>query len=212
MVTKLARVMTFDEGNSSIMSDDPLIMWSRDVRWQIEKSISPLPRGLWPPNMEGWWLIMGGTQLWSHMILWHCGDVWWCDKLQVWHIFSWKAYDHEAWQVGDLPRAERTHEAIYPLTTRSLEVTWQTKKIFFVLQKPYGHQTLQGADIRWHKAHNKIARLWSRDRKRSRVKLKTYTSSSIRPPPDLVGWWHMEPPMEPHDSFIMQLCEVTWKI
>ena len=86
------------------------------------------------------------------------------------------------------------------------------KKFFFFLQKPYGHQTLQGADIRWHKAHNKVARLWSRDRKRSRVKLKTYTSSSIRPPPDLVGWWHMEPPMEPHDSFIMQLCEVTWKI
>ena len=141
--------------------------------------------------------------------------LWWC--VVVWQIASltyllWKSPWPWSLEVGDLPRAERTHEAIYPLTTRSLEVTWQTKKIFFFLQKPYGHQTLQGADIRWHKAHNKIARLWSRDRKRSRVKLKTYTSSSIRPPPDLVGWWHMEPPMEPHDSFIMQLCEVTWKI
>ena len=44
----------------------------------------------------------------------------------------------------------------------------------FFLQKTYDQQTLQGADVWWGEAHNEIARLWSRDPKRSRVNLKTY--------------------------------------
>ena len=57
--------------------------------------------------------------------------LWWC--VVVWQIASltyllWKSPWPWSLEVGDLPRAERTHEAIYPLTTRSLEVTWQTKK------------------------------------------------------------------------------------
>ena len=44
---------------------------------------------------------------------------------------------------------------------------------YFFLQKTYGDQTFQGADIWSGKAHNEVARIWSRDQKRSRVKLKT---------------------------------------
>ena len=70
MATKLDRVVTYDEGNSPIMSDDPLITWSREVTWQIENLISSHLQGLWPPNMTSWELMVRGTPLWSHTILW----------------------------------------------------------------------------------------------------------------------------------------------
>ena len=47
------------------------------------------------------------------------------------------------------------------------------KTEYFSLQKTYGHQTLQYADMWWDKIHDKVARIWSRDHKKSRVKLKT---------------------------------------
>ena len=59
------------------------------------------------------------------------------------------------------------------LTISLHKVTWQTKTTFFLLQKTYGHQTLQGADIWGAIAHDEVARIWSHDHKRSRVKLKT---------------------------------------
>ena len=46
MVTKLGRVVTYGAGNSPVMSDDPLITWSRKATWSIENLISPLLQGL----------------------------------------------------------------------------------------------------------------------------------------------------------------------
>ena len=48
------------------------------------------------------------------------------------------------------------------------------------LQKTYGHQTLQGADEWWRKAHNEVVRLWSRDHV---SKWKLNISSSTKPLP-----------------------------
>ena len=47
------------------------------------------------------------------------------------------------------------------------------KTEYFNLQKTNCHQILQGADIWWGKAHNKVAKIWSRDHKRPRIKLDT---------------------------------------
>ena len=70
MATKLGRVVTYDEETSPIMSDDPLIMWSCEVTWQIETLISPLPKDLWLPNMADWEQMVKGTLLSSPQILW----------------------------------------------------------------------------------------------------------------------------------------------
>ena len=64
----------------------------------------------------------------------------------------------------------------YMIHWQHSEVTWGyvTNKIkYFFLQKKYGHQPLQGADVWWGEAHDEVARLWSRDHKRSCIKLKT---------------------------------------
>ena len=56
---------------------------------------------------------------------------------------------------------------------------------YFFLQKTYEHQTLQDANIWWGKTHNVVAQLWSRNQKRSRVKLKLNICPSTWPiPPD----------------------------
>ena len=46
MFTKLGRVVTHDEGNSPIMSDDPLITLLREVTGQIKNLVSSLLQGL----------------------------------------------------------------------------------------------------------------------------------------------------------------------
>ena len=46
MTKNLGRVVVYDEGNSYMMPDDPLTMWSREVTWQIESLISPIPQTL----------------------------------------------------------------------------------------------------------------------------------------------------------------------
>ena len=59
-----------------LIHNDPLITWSFEVLWQIENLISSVPQAPWPPNMAGWELMVKGTHLWSHRILWQRGDVW----------------------------------------------------------------------------------------------------------------------------------------
>ena len=44
---------------------------------------------------------------------------------------------------------------------------------YFFCQRTYGHKFLQSADTWWGKAYNEVARIWSRDHKRSGVKSKT---------------------------------------
>ena len=102
MATKLGRVVSYDEGNSTIMSDDPLVTWSHDVMWQIENLISPLPQGVWLSNVADWWLMVRVNHLCGHMILWKRGDVSSRDKLKAQQILFGEAYGNETWEVGDL--------------------------------------------------------------------------------------------------------------
>ena len=46
MATELGRVVTYAEGNSPMMSHDPLTTWSPGVTWQIKNLISPIPQSL----------------------------------------------------------------------------------------------------------------------------------------------------------------------
>ena len=125
MATKFGRVVTYDEGNSSIMSDDSLITWSREVTWQIETLISPLLQGLWPPSMGGWGLLVSGTHLWSHMILWKRGDSWSRDRLKrnissFARLMAMKVVKLVTY--GELKTPMKPH---VPPNTWSHEVKWQ---------------------------------------------------------------------------------------
>ena len=62
---------------------------------------------------------------------------------------------------------------------------------------------MQGADMWWGEAHNEVARIWSRDHKRSRVKLKTQYLLFYK------GYTITLGRVVTYDSLIMQLCEVT---
>ena len=89
------------------------------------------------------------------------------------------------------------------LTTWLLRSLDKLQKEYFFLQKIYGHSTLQGADMWWGEAHNEVARIWSRDHKRSCVKLKTQYLLFYK------GYTVTLGRVVTYDSLIMQLCEVT---
>ena len=55
--TNLGMVLTYDEGNSAIMSHDSPTTWSRKVTWKFKSWISPIPRCLLPPILTGRWHI-----------------------------------------------------------------------------------------------------------------------------------------------------------
>ena len=98
MATKFGRVVTYDKGNSPIMSNDPLITWSHEVTWQIKNLISPLLRGLWTPNMKGgdlWWeeptygvMILWNVVMCSHVTESKVTCPLWQD-LRPWNLVSW---------------------------------------------------------------------------------------------------------------------------
>ena len=47
MITKLCMIVTYDEGNSPIISGNYLTTKSREVTWQSKNEISSLPQRLW---------------------------------------------------------------------------------------------------------------------------------------------------------------------
>ena len=51
MVTKLDRVVDYDEGHSTMISHDTLNTWSREVTWQIKSLKSPILQNLQPLNL-----------------------------------------------------------------------------------------------------------------------------------------------------------------
>ena len=57
MITKLCRVVNYDEGNSPIMPwnahNTTLILKSCDIMWLTKSKTSPLLQCLWPPNLLG---------------------------------------------------------------------------------------------------------------------------------------------------------------
>ena len=121
---------------------------------------------------------------------------WWC--VVTWQIIDAKyhllqglwSWNSASWWLMVRWTHPWSHMSLWPpghLRSRN-----KLKMKCFFLQKTYGHQNLQGADIWWGKAHNGVARLWSRNHKISCVKLNLTISSSARPiPPDLRGiiWW-----------------------
>ena len=54
MITKPDKMETYNEGNSSIVSHDPVTEWSREVTWEIKDKISSLKQGRWRPNLAEW--------------------------------------------------------------------------------------------------------------------------------------------------------------
>ena len=101
----------------------------------------------------------------------------WC--VVIWQIVSltyllWKSlwpWSLASWWLTESWTHPWGHMFLWP--PGHLRSRDKVKIKYFFLQKTYGHQTLQGADIWWDKAHNEVARLWSRDHKRSWVKFKT---------------------------------------
>ena len=49
--TKIGRIETYNEGNSPIMSHEPLATWWHEVTWQFKNKISPLLQRWWLPNL-----------------------------------------------------------------------------------------------------------------------------------------------------------------
>ena len=139
--------------------NDPLVTWSCEVTWQIENLISSLPQTLWPPNMVGWELMVRGTHLWSHMILWqrNTSSLTRPMAMKIGNLVTY----------GEVNAPRKWH---IPPTNWSRD---KLKANYFFLQMAYDQQTLQGTDIWWGKAFNQVTRLWSHDHKRSRVNLKT---------------------------------------
>ena len=173
MTTKLGKVVTYNEGNVPIISDDALIRWSCEVISQIENLISPLSQGLWPPNMTECWLTVRGARLWSHVVLWQLGDAYYVTN-QKRNISSLaKSMATKLGKLVAYAKAKQPKKSHVPLTTWSYVVMSQTKnKIFFPSDNVWLQKTLQGADVWWVEAHNEVAQLWWRNHKRSSVKLK----------------------------------------
>ena len=53
----------------------PMITWTHKVTWQIKDDISPLPLGLWLPNLTWWRFIVKGNHPLSLLTLWSSYDV-----------------------------------------------------------------------------------------------------------------------------------------
>ena len=60
MATKCGRVVTFNNKLPPTKSNDPQIIWSCKVMWQITYVISAIAIDQWLPNMAMWWFIVTG--------------------------------------------------------------------------------------------------------------------------------------------------------
>ena len=61
------REVVFNKKIISTKLHKPLIMWTR---WSHDKEkdvVFPFPRGLWPPNLTEWWLVIWSHKLQSHV-------------------------------------------------------------------------------------------------------------------------------------------------
>ena len=78
MTTKLGTVVTYHKELSPIKSHDPLIMWSREIMWQIKIIITPLPERLPPPMAMVTYLDgLLPTKSHHHFIMGSCKITWW---------------------------------------------------------------------------------------------------------------------------------------
>ena len=103
VTTKLGSMVTYNQGDSPIMSNDSLTTWSREVTRQIKNKVSPLLQRLWQPNLAGWWFMMREAHASWLTILWlrdhvrSLVNLSSCDKLKMKYLLFSKVYDHQTW-------------------------------------------------------------------------------------------------------------------
>ena len=73
MANKLWRALTYHLGLPPVKSHGHLITWSTEITWQTKRIISSLTQCLWPPSLEGWWLILG---YFYQKVKWSCEITW----------------------------------------------------------------------------------------------------------------------------------------
>ena len=151
-------------GKPTIISDNPLITWGHVTNWKLNISSS---ESSMTPIMAGWWLLVRGAYQWSHLILWQRGNVW-SPANSLPRPMAMKLDKLVAYGEVNVPMKSHVR-----LTTCSHEVTWQTKNEIFWVAKHLWPYIKQGAEVWWGEAHNEVTRLWSRDHRRPRFKLKT---------------------------------------
>ena len=157
------------ENSFNFLRGNPWKSWNKDARVDFTSLKMHRERVLcanskianWEPTIRVTW----------------SSDTWWC--MVIWKIKSaiylWQTARSMATKLGKLVayvEVKGPKKLHFRLTSWSQKVTWQNKKKYLFLQNMYDHRTLQGADV-WSEVHNKFIRLWSRDHKKSRVKLKT---------------------------------------
>ena len=94
IVTKLEMMVTNLDGTPLIMLLYPLVLWSWKMMWQTKIIISPIPQCLWPPNLEGWWLIFTGLYPYCYYTIWGHDLPRSCDKVKALNIHSYNDSYH----------------------------------------------------------------------------------------------------------------------
>ena len=121
----------WDEGNLAIVWDDPLIMWSFKVTWQIGNLMSPLLQDLWLPNIASWCLIVRETHLQSYMNLWPRVHMWSRDKSKIKFFFSRRRMATKLGRVLKYDEVKLTMTWQDSLFMFSQEVPCKIKKFIF---------------------------------------------------------------------------------
>ena len=109
MISKLCRVVTYDEGSSPTLSRESLTTYSREVRWQTKNKIYFLVQRLRSSNLVGKWLIMRRTHPQCHMTPWPSNHSRSRDKFETKYLLFHKDYNYQTWQGGDLWWGKLTH-------------------------------------------------------------------------------------------------------
>ena len=155
------------------MPHDPLTTWSREVTWQVKSLISPIPQSLWPPILTRRWLMMRITQPLCHMTLW--------PRVTWSHVTKWELSisSSKSSMINKLSRVVTNDQGNSPivshdsLTTKSREVTWQTKNKIYSLAQRLWPPNLAGRRLIMRGIHSCHMTLWPRGHMRSHDKLKT---------------------------------------
>ena len=80
VTTKSARMLTYNEGNSLIMSNDYVVIWDHVTNEEQNISYSARPA---VTKLSRWWLVMIETHPWSQMTLWSRNHLRSRDKLKT---------------------------------------------------------------------------------------------------------------------------------
>ena len=140
MITKLCRVVTYDEGNLLIMpTRDSVTTKSCEVMWQTKNKISPLPQCLWPLNLAACLFVIKLDMT---------------NKKQNVSSSARSMATKLGWVViyDEGKPCMKSHDPL---------ITWSRDKLkikYFLFYKSYGHQeTCQGGDLWWGSPSHEVA-------------------------------------------------------